>query len=154
MEPPKTWETKHAELEAAFWKVTPGNRCSIGIPYETSIPGIARELLIIAPRKILSDGELKELNEIRRVEGLPRLGRRLQKKDAAKKSLNGLKSASGRLVEVLDQLSPDVLDALNFERSALATLHTNVRILNVVAEQAVVNGICNAPKKTQPHKIA
>jgi hypothetical protein len=114
MEPPKTWETKHAELEAAFWKVTPGNRCSIGIPYETSIPGIARELLIIAPRKILSDGELKELNEIRRVEGLPRLGRRLQKKDAAKKSLKNLKSASGRLVEVLDQLSPDVLDETFF----------------------------------------
>jgi hypothetical protein len=57
-------------------------------------------------------------------------------------------------VKVLDQLSPDVLDVLNFERNALTRLHAKLRILNITAEETEVRGERKVPEKVQPHEIA
>jgi hypothetical protein len=161
---PETKETKQSELEDAFRKLLPNNGNSKAIPYETVIHGIARELLTMVPPKILSDDELKTLTAAMRSLGISgEAPRGIQKKDAPKKSLVNLRNASARLVKVLDQLSPDVLDALTsdsedkgalkIERRALARLHSTLRILNLVANNTEVRGKRSAPEKIQPYKI-
>jgi hypothetical protein len=120
--------TQQQELEDAFRKLPPGVRRSTGIPYETSIPGIARELLISKCRD--------------------------EKKDPAQQSLKNLRRASARLVKVLDELSPEVLNALSFMEPKIKALQKELRLLKAAAGKTEVRGKRGASEKVHPYKIA
>jgi len=122
-----TLATQQRALEEAFEKLTPGNRCSTGIPYETLIPSIARELLIT---KLVD-----------------------RKKDPAQQSLKNLRSAGPRLEKVLDQLSPEVLNALSFMEPDIKVLQKKLRLLNAAAGNIEVRGKRGASEKVHPYKI-
>lgn len=125
MSTPQLWEAKQGELEDAFRRLKIINKGEAeGIPYGYIIPDIARELMLMAPTEV-------------------------QRKEAAKKSLKELRSATGRLINVLDQLSPTVVNSLNFRATKLRSLHTTLRILHAAAKMTDVRGRRGAPPKDQ-----
>jgi hypothetical protein len=123
-----TLEAQKHTLEDAFRQLAIVNGNSAAIPYELAIPGIVHELMIM-----------------KRAE---------PKKDQAKRSLKNLRAASARLVKVLDELSPDVLETLNFQQSKLKALHSDLRILKAVAKHTNVHSKRSAPEKVHAYKIA
>jgi hypothetical protein len=126
----QSWTEKCAAIEQLFSELQPADTTAIlGIPYSSLIPGIARELLLMAP--------------------VPR-----RKKIAAKKGLQVLTERTSRTLETLDSLSEDGLAALNIQAGALKDLKTKLRILHCVANNAVVERHLSPPRKIQAEKIA
>jgi hypothetical protein len=126
------WVEKCSALETAFRKLQlPRSIEGVkGIPYETLIPGIPRQLMLMAPwqcrRNILSP----------------------------KQALRQLDDTSARLVDLMDRLPPIVVEALNFRQRALSDLKTKLRILNCAAKSTKVPPSRGAPRKIQARKVA
>jgi hypothetical protein len=126
----QSWQFKCAALEDAFRKV-PIRRGEVtpAIPYDFLIPDIAGQLMRMIPNP--------------RPKALP-----------PKEALRRLTRSIGHTVEVLDGLPPTVLDALNYQRSALRKLQAQLRILHFAAKTAEVVTRRSAPTKLQEQKIA
>lgn len=122
-------ETKLAALEAAFRKLPIKKGKAAGIPYESLIPGIARQLMLMVP--ILRPKVASE-----------------------KRGLRNLAQSTGRTVKALDDLSSAALAALNYQPAALRELKTKLRILHAATETVEFTARNGQPKKIQPKKIA
>jgi hypothetical protein len=99
-------------LEAAFGGLEepPATRGK-GIPYKEVIPGIARELMLMAPV-------------------------RKRKYATAQKGLPKVAAHADHTVKALDSLSDEALQALNLRPGAIRQLKTRLRILHVAAKTA------------------
>jgi hypothetical protein len=127
---PISWEAKCAALEDAFRKLSiRRGKARIGIPYESVLPGIPRQLMLMAP---ISRPKAK----------------------SSKKGLCNLEQLTARTVKVLDGLSQDALDSLNYRQTALTELKTKLRMLHVAAKAVDFKARLGQPKKVQPRKIA
>jgi len=126
-----TWEEKCRALANAFRSLKIQRpRKATGIPYESLVPDIGRQLMLMTP---VPPGP---------------------KTVAGKKSLHDLVQSTGRTIQVLDRLPQSVLDALNYRQAALSELKTKLRILHAAAEAADVKTRHGAPQKAQPRKTA
>jgi hypothetical protein len=109
-------------LEDAFRKLRIRRGAAAqGIPYELLIPGIARQLMLMAPNP--------------RSKALP-----------PKKALRSLTRSVGQTIEALDRFPESALDALNYKQAALRKLVTNLRILHFAVKTAEV--ACDHIRKT------
>jgi hypothetical protein len=155
-------------IEEAFRQVKRAPTCGGGIPYDDHlIPGIARELMLMAPRaKPLSDQEMSEWPDSPSAPSrtFAVMRRNLSKskmtlsRSAAQKELNELAEKVNDVVGVIDRLSPPTLLALNYQLSAMRKLKTNLRILAAAAKSTdlavLPDDVSGAPAKLRAKKIA
>jgi hypothetical protein len=122
----RSWEEKSAALEKLFRDLpicTPtGN-----ISYESLIPGIPRQLLMMHP--------------------VPSRSR--SKTAGAKKGLHTVAQSARRTVAALDGLSSNALAALNYRPAALERLKTDLRILAAAAREGKADK-AGRPKQDGP----
>jgi hypothetical protein len=124
-----SWDAKCAVLEDAFCKLTiQRDETATGISYKSVIPGIARELMLMAPIS--------------------------RPKAASARAIRSLTSSTGRTIKVLDNLSQSALDTLNYPPDDLRELTKKLRMLHAAAETRVSQRPDGQPKKVQPGKIA
>jgi hypothetical protein len=119
------WEEKSAALEKLF-RDLPICTTATGIPYESLIPGVPRQLLLMRP-------------------GLSRS----RSKIGAKKGLHILAQSAHRAVAALDSLSQSALAALSYQPAALQRLKTDLRILAAAAREGKVRK-AGRPKQDGP----
>ena len=126
------WEEK-SEALAKLFRDLPICTTATGIPYESLIPDIPDQLLLMAPRR-----------------SPPR-----PKIAGAKKALRTLAQSAHRTVVALDGLSPKALAALNYRPAALRRLKTDLRILAAGAREGkVTTGRPTQAGPSQAAKIA
>jgi hypothetical protein len=130
-----TWDEKRLALEVLLRK------CAIkqseperGIPYEWLIPGLARELLLMAP---VPRGETLSTKEV-------------------KQNLANLAKSTKCVINLLEGLlgSQKAVVALKWSRIRVAILKNELLGLHAAAAEARVASARGQPKKTQPKKIA
>jgi hypothetical protein len=99
---PVSWDAKCAALEDAFRKLPiQRSKAMTGMPYESLLPDIPRQLMLMAhiPR---SEPELYTTkNNLRNKNGLRKLAKKI-----------------GDIIKVLDGVSQDALDSLNYRQTA------------------------------------
>lgn len=113
----QTWDEKTVALEGLFLRLPiQKHDASAGIPYQTLIPGMGRQLLLMSPNSQSSSRLAKKGN---------------------KKELRDLARNVQRTLKSLDDLSDAAAASLNFKPFALQQLKTELRILHACAECAV-----------------
>jgi len=133
-----SWEEKCAALQDAFRKLPiRRNETAKGISYESIIPGIACELMLMAPVSHSAAELFAVKNGLRNKKGLHKLAQKI-----------------GDVVKVLDGLSQDALDSLNYRQAALRKLKTELRIFHEVVKAAKFDAPHGQPPKAQAKKIA
>jgi hypothetical protein len=135
---PVSWDAKRAALEEAFRKLPiQHSKAMTGIPYESLLPDIPRQLMLMAhiPR---SEAEFYAAkNNLRNKNGLHKLAKKI-----------------GDVIKVLDGLSRDALDSLNYRQTALSELKTKLRIFHEVTKAAKFHAPRRQPPKVQARKLA
>lgn len=125
-------------LEAAFRKLAiRRSEAADGIPYETLIPAIARQLMLIRPNPGIH---------------LPQA----VTTKTAKRELRDLARKIEKTIKALRDLSPTARAAVNFQEAALRTMTTSLRILLASTESEVPesSAVGGRPKHMSVRKIS
>ena len=159
---PKTLDEMAAEIEAAFRKLPIAPTPSGAISYETLIPGIPRQLILMLPHPKIEPIVDEQLSPKIRDSKLWRLkfGRRKVAGTAtANKELAELGKRAEALVLAINGLSQTAVEALGLPEAALNKLKASASLLWIGATKANVhelpdNTAKGAPPKVQERRIA
>ena len=124
-----SWQAKNAALESVFRKLPIRLDSTM---YKCLIPGIPRQLLLMAP-----------------------ISRNSRSKVAgAKKGLQRLAQSTRSSINALEGLSQTALDALNYKSTAIRGLTTKLRVLHAAAELATKeNAPPGRPAQISPSQV-